>query len=172
MDRWVKQPRHPCSPEDKRPKGAGQLLLAARVPPTRARRLELCQCCHPGLVPAPIADRIAQHQHGIEMLCAKASGAILSQASEHDRDHGEVNPSFFTFLQHNQKACSTFMEESPQAVQALPVRQFPGHSRRGADQLPVDSGFHRYHTEWSEDVHDTAHFPERNTSTPPPAKEG
>jgi hypothetical protein len=29
-------------------------------------------------------------------LCAKASGAILSQASKHDADHGDENPSFFT----------------------------------------------------------------------------
>src|SRR6266702_1485222 len=29
-----------------------------------------------------------------QRLCAKASGAILSQAPEHDADHGEVDPGF------------------------------------------------------------------------------
>jgi hypothetical protein len=31
-----------------------------------------------------------------QRLCEKASGATLSQASEHDAAHGEVNPGFFT----------------------------------------------------------------------------
>src|SRR5437588_11345164 len=29
-------------------------------------------------------------------LCVKASGAILSQTSQHDADHGQVDPGFFT----------------------------------------------------------------------------
>src|SRR5258708_16715431 len=33
-------------------------------------------------------------------LCAKASGLGLSQASQHDADHGEVNPGFFAAGEH------------------------------------------------------------------------
>ncbi len=31
-----------------------------------------------------------------ERLCVKASGAVLSQTPQHDADHGEVDPGFFT----------------------------------------------------------------------------
>ena len=34
------------------------------------------------------------------MLCAKASGAILHQASEHEADHGQVDPGLFTGWEH------------------------------------------------------------------------
>jgi hypothetical protein len=32
----------------------------------------------------------------LERLCGKASGAVLSQPSQHDADHGQVDPGFFT----------------------------------------------------------------------------
>ena len=35
-----------------------------------------------------------------ERLCGKASGLGLSQASQHDADHGEVNPGFFEASEH------------------------------------------------------------------------
>ncbi len=35
-------------------------------------------------------------QSRAKRLCAKASGAMLSQASEHESDHGNENPGFFT----------------------------------------------------------------------------
>ena len=35
-----------------------------------------------------------------ERLCAKASGAILSQASQHDPHHSNVDPSLFTAGEH------------------------------------------------------------------------
>ena len=33
-------------------------------------------------------------------LCVKASGAILSQASKHDPDHGDRDPGLFTAGEH------------------------------------------------------------------------
>ncbi len=35
-----------------------------------------------------------------QRLCAKASGVGLSQASEHETDHGDENPGFFTAGEH------------------------------------------------------------------------
>jgi hypothetical protein len=35
-----------------------------------------------------------------ERLCAKASGAVLSQTSQHDADHGEEDPGFLTAREH------------------------------------------------------------------------
>ena len=62
------QPRHPRSPEDEGPKSAGQPLLAVCLPPTRAQRSSMGHRRRPRLVPAPIADRVAEHQHGIDVL--------------------------------------------------------------------------------------------------------
>ncbi len=73
MDRWVGQPVHPRSPEDEEPTGLGQLLLTVCLPPTRAKRLSMSQRCRPGLVPLPIADRIAQHEHGVDVLPTEAA---------------------------------------------------------------------------------------------------
>src|SRR5258708_16488570 len=35
-----------------------------------------------------------------QRLCVKASGLGLCQASQHDADHGEINPGFFTAGEH------------------------------------------------------------------------
>ncbi len=59
VNRWVRQPIQPCSPEDEGPKGAGEALLTVCLPPTRAQRLSLGHCCCPRLVPLPITDRVA-----------------------------------------------------------------------------------------------------------------
>src|SRR5260370_16287302 len=80
MDRWVGQPVHPRSPEDEEPKGLGQLLLTVCLPPTRAKRLSMSQRCRPGLVPLPIADRIAQHAHGVDVLPPEAACQPPSRA--------------------------------------------------------------------------------------------
>jgi hypothetical protein len=39
-------------------------------------------------------------QSQVQRLCAKASGAIVSQASEHDADHGKVDPGFLAAGEH------------------------------------------------------------------------
>ena len=66
------QPIHRRSPEDEDPKGTGQPLLAVCLPQTRAQCLSLSYRCRPGLVPPPIADRVAEHQHGIDVLSTPA----------------------------------------------------------------------------------------------------
>ncbi|SRR5258708_4444237 len=83
MDRWVGQPVHPRSPEDEEPKGLGQLLLTVCLPPTRAKRLSMSQRCRPGLVPLPIADRIAQHEHGVDVLPTPAHAGPLEAGFDH-----------------------------------------------------------------------------------------
>ncbi len=57
-----------CSPEDEGPTGAGEPLLAVCLPLTHAKRSSMSKRCRPGLVPLPIADRIAQHEHGVDVL--------------------------------------------------------------------------------------------------------
>ena len=77
MDGWVGQPIHLYSPEDEEPKGLGQLLLTVCLPPTRAKRLSMGHRCRPRLVPLPIADRIAEHQHGIDVLPTPAHASAF-----------------------------------------------------------------------------------------------
>src|SRR5260221_4559594 len=72
-NRGVRQPIHPYSPHDEEPKGTVQTLLTLCLPPTPAQHLSLSSCCRPRLVPAPIADRIAQHQHGVDVLPTEAA---------------------------------------------------------------------------------------------------
>src|SRR5260370_15519409 len=57
-----------CSPEDEGPTGAGEPLLAVCLPLTHAKRSSMSKRCRPGLVPLPIADCIAQHEHGVDVL--------------------------------------------------------------------------------------------------------
>jgi peptidyl-tRNA hydrolase len=40
------------------------------------------------------------HEKPLQRLCEKASGLGLCQASNHEADHSEVNPGFFTAGEH------------------------------------------------------------------------
>src|SRR5438105_4341405 len=62
------QSRQPYSPVDEGPEGPAQPLMAVGLPPTAAQRLLMSSRSSPRLGPAPIADRIAQHQHGIDIV--------------------------------------------------------------------------------------------------------
>ena len=66
------QPSHSYSPRDKGPKGLAQPLLALGLSPTAVQRSSMRLRGGPRLVPVPIADRIAQHQHGIDVLSLPA----------------------------------------------------------------------------------------------------
>src|SRR5712692_1130078 len=77
VSRCMGQPRQPCSPEDEGPKGAGQPLLAVGLPLARAQRSSMSSRCGPRLAPAPIADRVAQHQQGIDVLPTEAACQLL-----------------------------------------------------------------------------------------------
>jgi len=72
-NRRMSQPRQAHSPEDEGPKSTGQPLLAVCLPLTRAPHLSLGHRGLPGLVPAPLADPIAQQQHGIDVLSSRAA---------------------------------------------------------------------------------------------------
>src|SRR6266705_1179326 len=82
------------------------------------------------------ATYLARHQR----LCAKASGAILSQAPEHDADHGEVDPGFFTARKH----FVVFGEPAPggkPGKRALhDPAPFEDMEASWADLLPIDHG--------------------------------
>src|SRR6266567_741176 len=73
-------------------------------------------------------------------LCAKASGAILSQAPEHDADHGDVDPGFFTARKH----FVVFGEPAPggkPGKRALhDPAPFEDMEASWADLLPIDHG--------------------------------
>ncbi len=62
----------PHSPEDEGPQSTGQPRLSVCVPLTGALGLSLSSRCRPRLLPLPIADRIAQHQHGVDVLSLPA----------------------------------------------------------------------------------------------------
>src|SRR5229473_5728834 len=64
----MRQPRHPYSPEDEEPQGASQSLLALCLSLVCTKRLPMSHRCPPCLVPLPIADRVAEHQHGVDVL--------------------------------------------------------------------------------------------------------
>src|SRR6266516_237487 len=81
--RWMGKPSYPCSPVDEGPKGAVQSLLALCLPPTAAQRPSLRSRCRPRLVPASIADRIAQHQHGIDVLPLPAHARAFEAGFHH-----------------------------------------------------------------------------------------
>ena len=70
---WMRQPVHPYSPEDEEPKGAGQPLLAVCLPQTRAQCLSLRTRRRPGLVPLALTDRVAEHQHRVDVLPTEAA---------------------------------------------------------------------------------------------------
>jgi len=54
-------------------------------------------------------------------LCEKASGLGLSQASHHDADHGEVNPSFFTAGEHLIVFGEPPPRRKPSEIEHLPI---------------------------------------------------
>jgi hypothetical protein len=68
VGRGMGQPRQPCSPEDEGPKGEGESLLTLLLPAGCAQRLPMSHRRCPGLVPLPIANRVADHEHGIDVL--------------------------------------------------------------------------------------------------------
>src|SRR2546423_15686470 len=76
-------------------------------------------------------------------LCAKASGAILCQASKHDVDHGEVHPGFFTAGKH----LIVFGESAPRRKPGEGTLDNPAvwkHMKTtGSDLLPIDDGILR-----------------------------
>ena len=72
MDRWLRQPSHPYSPVHEGPQGAGLPLLAVGLPLTRAQCLPMSSRARPRLGPLSIADRIAQHEHAIDVLSTPA----------------------------------------------------------------------------------------------------
>jgi hypothetical protein len=98
-DRWVRQPIQTCSPEDQSPKGAGQPKLAACLPPTRAKRSSMGHRCRPRLGPLPIADRIAEHQYGIDVLPTPA------HASPFEARFDDAQVSTFDAPRANRPAC-------------------------------------------------------------------
>src|SRR5260370_3393596 len=75
-----------------------------------------------------------------QRLCAKASGGILSQASEHDADHGDVDPGFFTAGKH----FVVFGEPAPGGQPGKRALHDPAPfedvEAAGSDLLPIDHG--------------------------------
>src|SRR5438105_3487267 len=62
------QPSQACSPEDEGPQGAAEPRLPLCSPTVSAQCSSMRSRCRPRLLPVPIADRIAQHEHGIDVL--------------------------------------------------------------------------------------------------------
>ena len=59
---------HPNAPDDEDPHGMLQSLVARCFPTLRAQRLSIGSRRLPGLLPLSITDRIAQHEHGIDIV--------------------------------------------------------------------------------------------------------
>src|SRR5216683_1932827 len=64
----MRQPVHAYSAEDEEPQGTGQPLLAVCLPLTCAQCLSLRTRRRLDLVPLAIADRVAEHQHTVDVL--------------------------------------------------------------------------------------------------------
>ena len=62
----------PYAADDEEPPGTLQPLLAPSLPQLRALRVPICPRGFPGLLPLAIADRIAQYQHGIDVVSTPA----------------------------------------------------------------------------------------------------
>src|SRR5258707_2745019 len=75
-----------------------------------------------------------------ERLCVKASGLGLCQASQHDADHGEINPGFFTAGEH----LIVFGEPAPSRKPGEGALDNPAVGKHmkatGSDLLPIDDG--------------------------------
>src|SRR6266571_7985580 len=73
-------------------------------------------------------------------LCAKASGAILSQAPEHDADHGDVDPGFFTARKHFVVKGSPAPGGKPGERALHDPAPLEHVKAAGPDLLPIDDG--------------------------------
>jgi hypothetical protein len=70
-----------------------------------------------------VNPKVKQLSRTSERLCAKASGAILSQASEHDADHGDVDPGFFTAGKHFVVFGEPAPRGKPSEIEYLPINK-------------------------------------------------
>src|SRR6266699_5703755 len=84
-----------------------------------------------------------------QRLCAKASGAILSQAPEHDADHGDVDPGFFTARKHFVVKGSPAPGGKPGERALHDPAPLEHVKAAGPDLLPIDDG-----VLWSPDAHE------------------
>ncbi len=75
---------HLDAPEDEKPDGIFQPLVARGEPPVCAEGSSMCHRGLPGLLPLPIADRIAQHQHGIDVLPRPAHACAFEACFDHE----------------------------------------------------------------------------------------
>src|SRR6266705_2186090 len=75
-----------------------------------------------------------------QRLCGKASGAILSQAPEHDADHGDVDPGFFTARKHFVVKGSPAPGGKPGKRALHDPAPFEDMEASWADLLPIDHG--------------------------------
>src|SRR5258708_3480015 len=80
----MRQPIHPYSPEDEEPKGAGQSLLTVCLSLTRAKRSSMGHGRRPGLVPLAIADRVTEHEHGVDVVSTPTHASPF-EACLHDQ---------------------------------------------------------------------------------------
>src|SRR5260221_12071969 len=76
----------------------------------------------------------------LKRLCVKASGLGLCQASQHDADHGEINPGFFTAGEH----LIVFVEPAPSRKpgEGALDNQAVGKNMKatGSDLVPIYDG--------------------------------
>src|SRR2546430_5124979 len=85
-------------------------------------------------------DKISQMPQITQRLCVKASGLGLCQAPQHETDHSDENPGFFTAGEH----FIVFGEPSPcrkPGESALDNPSMWKHMKAaGTDLLPIDDG--------------------------------
>jgi len=62
------QPMRPYAPHDEEPAGALQPLMALGLPTLGTQRLPMRSRGLPSWLPLAIAHRIAQHQHGVDVV--------------------------------------------------------------------------------------------------------
>jgi len=75
-----------------------------------------------------------------ERLCAKASGAILSQAPEHDADHGDKDPGFLEASKHFIVLGQPAPGGQPRECALHDPTPLEDMEATGSDLLPIDDG--------------------------------
>lgn len=75
---------HLDAPEDEEPDGTFQPLVALGLPTVCAEGSSLCHRILPGLLPLPIAHRIAQHQDGIDVPSFPAHASPFKACFDHE----------------------------------------------------------------------------------------
>ncbi len=75
-----------------------------------------------------------------ERLCAKASGLGLRQSSQHDADHGQIDPGFFTAGEHFIVLGKPAPRGKPRERALHDPTPLEHVKAAGPDLLPIDDG--------------------------------